>query len=145
MLPPLRSDLKILTGPPDIDGQPTWLLYDPPRGRFIQIGWPVFEVLRRWSLKDAAEIMADLRRTTPLRLTEEDFVEIVKFMMSLELVRPMRETDLRRLSSRSCTRQINPWSWLLHNYLFFKVPLYSPDRFLTRALPLVRPFASLCA
>lgn len=142
MLPPLRSDLKILTGPPDIDGQPTWLLYDPPRGRFIQIGWPVFEVLRRWSLQDAAEIMADLRRTTTLRLTEEGFVEIVKFLMSLELVRPMREADLQRLSSRCCTNQLIPWSRLLHNYLFFKVPLYSPDRFLTRALPIVRPFAS---
>ena len=33
-------------------------------------------------------------------------------------------------------------AWLLHNYLFIRVPLLKPDAFLQRTLPIARLFAS---
>ncbi|MFP3570194.1 hypothetical protein SB772_39810, partial [Paraburkholderia sp. SIMBA_030] len=43
---------------------------------------------------------------------------------------------------RQQDRRRGPVSWLLHNYLFIRVPLVKPDTFLSSTLPFARLFAS---
>ena len=46
-LPPLREDLRLHEGPDADDGSPTWVLEDPARDQFFQLGVLQAECLKR--------------------------------------------------------------------------------------------------
>mgnify|MGYP006934838204 CR=1 FL=1 len=52
-LPPLREDLRLHEGPDADDGSPTWVLEDPARDQFFQLGVLQAECLKRWHLGTA--------------------------------------------------------------------------------------------
>jgi len=132
MLPALREELSLLPGPVLPDGQPSWTLHDPARNQFFRIDWPTFEVLARWSLGDAAEIAAAARRETTLTLTPEAVSAVAGFLTANQLTRPAGATSARRLAERKAAAHGSAWTWLLHHYLFFRVPLFRPDALLGR-------------
>jgi putative peptide zinc metalloprotease protein len=39
VLSPLREDLQLIPGASTSDGSPTWMIVDPVRGKYFQIGW----------------------------------------------------------------------------------------------------------
>ena len=49
-LPPLREDLRLIAGASAADGSPTWVIVDPIRGKYFQIGWDAYQILSRWSV-----------------------------------------------------------------------------------------------
>ena len=49
VLPPLREDLRLIDGASAADGSPTWVIVDPVRGKYFQIGWAAYQILSRWS------------------------------------------------------------------------------------------------
>ena len=57
-----------------------------------------------------------------------------RFLAQHELLQPAALTAAELAGQRQ--RRRAGWSqWLLHNYLFFRVPLLRPDRWLTRWTP----------
>ena len=141
-LPPLRDELDLLPGAPLPDGQPTWTIHDPVRNQFFKIDWPAYEVLVRWSLDDPAAIVRSIAADTTLRLSTDEVVAIVTFMASHQLVRPQGAKASAEMTRRYQQMQGGWWQWLLHHYLFFRVPLVRPDAWLVRWLPVARLFAS---
>ncbi|MBW7900126.1 MAG: HlyD family efflux transporter periplasmic adaptor subunit [Rhodocyclaceae bacterium] len=130
-LPPLREELALLPGPPLPDGQPSWTLHDPVRHLFFQIDWPSFEILRRWPLGDAEAIAAGVADETTLDIHAEDIAALLEFLRKnqLLLVAPGQSGQLAAaLAERRGSRARR----LLHNYLFFRIPLVRPDRWLGR-------------
>lgn len=138
MLPPLRDELQLHPGPADGAGAPTWTIQDPVRNRFFRIGWPVFEMLSRWHLGSPSAIAAAVAAETTLNPAESDVQALIGFLGGNELLRPGGEDGTRRLTARAAASRQSWGQWLLHHYLFFRVPLARPDRFLTQSLPLVR-------
>lgn len=129
--PPLREELELLPGPPLVDGQPTWTLHDPVRNLFFQIDWASFEILSRWHFGTEAQILADVHEHTTLQLTEADIASLTNFLKQNQLlmVFPGSAATLgKTLKERKGSRA----KWLLHNYLFFRVPLVRPDKWLGR-------------
>ena len=57
-LPPLREDLRLHEGPDADDGSPTWVLEDPARDQFFQLGVFQAECLKRWHLGTAKAVAA---------------------------------------------------------------------------------------
>ena len=133
-LPPLREELALLPGPVLADGQPSHTLHDPVRNQFFQIDWPTFEVLSRWSLGDAAAIAAAVSRDTPLQLEAADIDEVRIFLRDNQLLRP-QPGAAADFAARLRQRRGDLWQWLLHNYLFFRIPLVKPDAWLGRWAP----------
>jgi putative peptide zinc metalloprotease protein len=130
-LPPLREELALLPGPPLADGQPSHTLHDPVRNLFFQLDWASFEILRRWSLDEPAAIAAAIAVETTLHLTAEDVERVVLFLQDNQLLQaPVGHAgDFAR---RLAARRGGLGRWLLHNYLFFRIPLLKPDRWLDR-------------
>jgi len=130
-LPPLREELALLPGPALADGQPSHTLHDPVRNMFFQIDWPTFEILRRWHLADPAAIAAAVSRETALHLETDDVESVIRFLHDNQLLQPLPDsagTLAQLLKKRKGTIGV----WLLHNYLFFRIPLLKPDRWLDR-------------
>ena len=60
-LPPLREDLQLIPGASTSDGSPTWVIVDPVRGKYFQIGWAAHQILSRW----AAQYLGGHPRSDP--------------------------------------------------------------------------------
>ncbi|TWB29632.1 HlyD family efflux transporter periplasmic adaptor subunit [Nitrospirillum bahiense] len=136
-LAPLREELTLLAGPALADGSPSWTLHDQVAGRFYRLGWLEFEILRRWHLEVPQAIAADVASNTTLRVTVDDVMAVSQFLALNNLLQRHGPQAVSTLMRQAEMRKPGLWQWLLKNYLFFRVPLVKPDRFLTQALPYV--------
>ena len=139
-LPSLREDLDLLPGPRLADGQPSWTLHDPARNLFFRIDWPTFEVMQRWSLDDPQAIAAEITANTTLQMTQQDVLEVIDFLHRHQMVEPVTGKSARQMSERLQKMRGSWLKWLLHHYLFFRVPLIRPDAALARWAPLASVF-----
>jgi putative peptide zinc metalloprotease protein len=137
VLPPLREDLSLLRGPVS-NGAPTWTLYDPARHRFIRLDWPDFEILSRWTLRTPIAILEALKHETTLQVSQDDVLRFAGFARRAGLLRAVTGRDSADLVEAQAAAKRSAASWLMHNYLFFRIRLVNPDRFLTMFLPVVR-------
>jgi len=117
---------------------PTYSLYDPLRNRYYRFGWPQFEMLRRWRLGDPGKIADEVNQSTSLNVDPEDVLEVAMFLQGNNLVQVSGPAGLDVLAGQAKAARRHWATWLLHNYLFLKIPLFHPDAFLQRTLPLVR-------
>lgn len=124
--PVLREELTISPGAVNADGSPSWVIHDPVVNRFFTIGWLEFELLCVWHGQDATHIAQLVSERTPLRCTPEDVKSLGKFLQDHCLVKVDTPQEVQRLA-RMQAAKVKSWGqFLLHNYLFFRVPLVRP-------------------
>ncbi|HIJ83148.1 MAG: hypothetical protein HW380_2892 [Magnetococcales bacterium] len=133
----LRRDLRILEGPRDPQGEPTWTLLDPARHRFFRLGRVEVEILKRLEKGDPERIAREVAASTAQPVGTERVTELVRFLTENLLVNAQGGAELERLQHLVSTQKRNWASVLLHAYLFFRIPLIQPDRLLTRLIPWV--------
>ncbi|WP_448208455.1 HlyD family efflux transporter periplasmic adaptor subunit [Azospirillum sp. sgz302134] len=138
-LPPLRDDLHLLPAPPAADGSPCWTIHDPVRNRFFRIGHAAFETIARWHLSAPRAIAAAVAAETVLEPEAEDVLGLYQFLAANNLIQTI---DTQYLAKQVAARRVSWWMWLLHNYLFFRIPLVRPDDFLNATVRFVAPFYS---
>jgi putative peptide zinc metalloprotease protein len=138
-LPLLRDDLQILSGTPTAEGVPTWNILDPVRHQYFQIGWSAFQLLSQWHLGSATRLMEVVSSSTTVKVTQHDVMELIQFLYRHNLTRDARMGGSKGLFSQAEQSKQHWLLKLLHNYLFFRIPLLNPDRFLQRTLPFVVP------
>ena len=139
-LPPLREELDLLPGPVLPDGQPTWTLHDPARNLFFRIDWLTFEILNRWSVDDEEAIAEHIRHTTTLNPGPEDVAHVAQFLIDNQLVQQLNRESASRMARHLELLEGTPLKWLLHHYLFFRIPLWNPDKWLNRWRPVADLF-----
>lgn len=133
-LPPLREELAIVPGPRLADGQPGWTLHDPVRNQFFQIDWPNFELLSRWNLGDAHAIVDQVSEETTLQVDAGSVDGLQVFLRDNLLLLPAPGAAAALAKTQRDRR--GDWKmWLLHNYLFLRLPLVKPDRWLDWLAP----------
>lgn len=138
-LPALREDLRIAPATPNRDGSPAWTIHDAASNRFFRIGWLEFAFLSRWRAGgDPGALLAQVRRETTLAARPEQLIALDAFLRAQQLLRAETAEDVARLARTAAAAHESPATWLLHHYLFFRVPLVRPERLLARTLPAVR-------
>jgi putative peptide zinc metalloprotease protein len=138
LLPLLREDIQLLPGPPARTRAPTWTLYDPAMHRYLRIGRLEFEILCHWGLRRPEAIAEAVAANTTFAATPADVLDVLRFADRASLLMPAGPQSIRRLTDQAAARRLSAAQWLLKNYLFFRVRLVDPDRFLGAVLPLVR-------
>lgn len=138
-LPLLREELDLFSGPRMADGQPSWTLHDPVRNQFFQLDWLSFEILSRWQTGTPVQIADEIRAETTLQADIDDVEAIGTFLLTNELLRPHGTDSAQRFAAKRAHGAGGWWTWLLHHYLFFRIPLVRPDRWLTRWSGLLAP------
>ncbi|WP_323666864.1 HlyD family efflux transporter periplasmic adaptor subunit [Pectobacterium punjabense] len=141
-LSPLRDELILHAGPANRDGSPSWTLEDPLRGLYFRIGWAEMAMLSRWSMGNAAQIVAEINQTSALTLDDSDVQYFNRFLQANSLTRVSGDDALAQFARQVEQSRVSIWRKLLKNYLFFRIPLWHPDRFLGATLPWVEPFFS---
>jgi putative peptide zinc metalloprotease protein len=134
---PLREELGLFPGPTALDGSPTWTLHDPVRNRFYRLGWREFEVLSRWGSGSIEALTERVDVETTLRVDRDDVEELARFLFAFDLLRATNEQATDHMVKKLQQQRRSWGTWLLHNYLFMRIPLLRPDRLLTAAYPYV--------
>jgi len=142
LLPPLREELGLFSAPPAKDGTPAWTLHDPPANKFFLLGWPAFEILSRWNLGSVRNIVNAIGQETTLAVTDQDVLGMMAFLEQNFLVQTSTPSGNQRLKAAQAASRPGWASWLLKNYLFIRVPLVQPERFLKKAAPFAGLFFS---
>lgn len=139
-LPPLREDLKLFPASANRDGSPAWVIQDPVSNRFFRVGWLEFEMLSRWRMRDPALVASAISADTPLQVKPEDVEAVGAFFRQQQLVLVNDASGVAFLAQVAERSKLSIWKWLLHNYLFIRLPLVQPQRFLQWLAPLCSLF-----
>ncbi|MEM8974483.1 MAG: peptidase, partial [Pseudomonadota bacterium] len=141
-LPQLRSELSLRLGAASEDGSNGWLIYDPVQHRYFQIDQTAYELLSVWpQCQDADALIAAVAARFATSVEPLQIHELVRFLVESNLTSESPTGDWRYFaaSARRRAHAHGPLMRLAHNYLFFRIPLWRPQRFLTSTLPLVAP------
>lgn len=142
VLPPLRGDLQLKTGIRELDGSRTWTILDPLRQHYFQIDFKNLQILDCW-IKTAGRPTtagAIVDQLVWLSVSLEDIEELLRFLWKNSLTLMPPNDDLAFYLKQSTHKAKQPLKRLLHGYLFFRVPLVRPNRFLKKTEPLSRIF-----
>ncbi|AIC17335.1 peptidase M50 [Pseudomonas chlororaphis] len=139
-LPGLRADLQLSAAAPALDGSPRWTLADPVRGRYFKLGAAAMRLLRYWSLGDAGQVLRAANREPGLPLGGAELDELLGFLRSHDLITALDPQQRASYDLKAAAQHQSLWQVLLHQYLFFRIPLWRPDAFLNRAWPWLARF-----
>lgn len=129
-LPELREELRIDRSAPLLDGAPSWSIFDPVQHAYFQIGQAELAMLAAWR----GATLGDMRR----RYAQQNgsapepgaLRALLQFLAANSLTRAPLGHTVASLSQRESARRQSWWQWLLHHYLFVRIPLVRPDAFL---------------
>ena len=144
-LPSLRTNLQFNRGAPTPDGVPTWTIVDPIRNRYFQIEWTVYQMILRWSAGTIEKLHAVMEQETTCRTTVEDVEDFVKFLYANNLTEQSASGKHTDYQTQAQAGEQNWLIWLVHHYLFVKIPLVHPHNFLKATLPYVAPLYTVAA
>ncbi|MCB1483887.1 MAG: efflux RND transporter periplasmic adaptor subunit [Hyphomicrobiaceae bacterium] len=139
-LPELRQELRIEPGAVAADGGATWTLIDALQHTYIQIDQTAYHLLSRWqagmSFSELAEVVrSDLGDV----VTVDEVAEFVQFLIANHMVVESAAGGWRRFAELLDHSRLGWFSWLLHNYLYVRLPIFRPEAALKRLLPYVEP------
>ncbi len=136
---PLRRELRVYRSADSRGfGEAEWTIHDPYRNRFFRIGRHEFQMLAFWKkCKTAEELSRHLFKEKKLHIPADSVKKFHHFLLHHELLSVHDERYTSHLLLTEEKQKQGFFTTLLHHYLFFKIPLIKPDRFLEKTLPFV--------
>jgi len=134
-LPPLREELKLLPAAPNNDGSLAWMVQDPINNSFFRIGWLDFEMLLRWAYGSPEKIVNSVNNETTLDIEVTDVDDLKRFLEQNSLLQASSQEAVDQLRQRAKELNKGFLNWILHHYLFFRIPLFRPQVWLASLMP----------
>lgn len=134
-LPALREDLQLSAAPPALDGSPQWTLADTLAGRYFKLSGSAMRLLRHWALGDESRVLAAANREPGMPLGVDELHGLLRFLRANDLIVGNDSEQRASYALKSAARRKSLLTQLLHQYLFFRIPLWRPDPFLNRCWP----------
>lgn len=123
-LPKLRGELRLLAA--DADGA---VVHDPIRAAYFRIDSATASLLALWQ---SCATVVDLQRRADdelgLLLDAAAIDRLAEFLRANQLLVAESEQEWRSLLAIRRRGHRGPLTWLLHNYLFVRIPLVRPQR-----------------
>jgi len=120
-------------------GEPRWFIFDPIRNAFHMIGASGLTVLQNWQAGPVADMAA---RIAPHGLSETDIIAMSDFLYAQQLTLEPPGGSSDQLANREAAKRRPFYEIMIHKYLFFRIPLFAPDRFLRASYPFIKSFFS---
>ena len=136
-VPQIREELRLIPAANNHDGSPAWMIQDPISNKFFRINWLDFEILLRWQTSDVATIVDDVNTNTTLHVDEQHVLGLASFLQQHHLLAASSPQAVAGFIKESAAKKVGVLSWLLHHYLFFRVPIIRPQKILASTLPFI--------
>ncbi|WP_233971134.1 HlyD family efflux transporter periplasmic adaptor subunit [Pectobacterium versatile] len=141
-LPPLRADLQLVESAPGINGAPQWVLSDPITGRYFTLTPSAIRLLRHWPLRQPQQILAAANSEPGLPLRVKELEKLLQFLRQHDLVAASDAEQRQRYLGKAQAMRTSLWKSVLHQYLFFRIPLWRPDPVLNRCWPWLQRYGA---
>ncbi|ROP58369.1 putative peptide zinc metalloprotease protein [Enterobacter sp. BIGb0383] len=135
VLPPLRDDLHLSPAAAARDGSPQWTLADTLSGRYFKLNSTAIRLLRHWALGEPERVMAAANREPGIPLGNDDLEQFLRFLRAHDLIAGSDREQRASYAVKATGRRQSVFKRVLHQYLFFRIPLWRPDPFLNRTWP----------
>lgn len=136
--PVLRQDLRVEVAEPDHNGCPAIIIYDPLRASYFRLEWPASEAFLSLGAGSPERTIVDAFRRSGIRLDDEILTSATEFATRNQLVRTDSAGSWQQFSAMQAGQRHGILATIMHNYLFFRVPLLRPDAVLRRVTTTVR-------
>lgn len=134
----LRSDIELFRGEPDVDGEPTWVIFDPVADSYFKISEAKYQMLRVLSANMEIEQYLEKLRSVGINAGKMEVLALIKFLQDHNLFMPRYlQSEAQALKMREMKKKMF-WQQLMSTYLFFKIPIVKPDRFLNHTIDIVQ-------
>jgi putative peptide zinc metalloprotease protein len=135
-LPALRSEIRIEQTGADEHAQPIAIVVDPVRGAYYRLQWPESALLPLWrSCATRRDLCNQARDQFHLQLTDTDIDDLITFLHQSQLTTVDPSGSWRRFHALAEASQETLSKRLVHNYLFFRIPLFHPQAYLQKLAP----------
>ena len=142
LLPFIRQDLKIINGSAKEDGSPSWLLYDSLRHKYFVLTKTTLILLKNWVGGEKVDALIKKIEDLKLSINERDIEDFIQFLDINNLIIQNTSEGSKKLATQYKSQKKHWFLKLIHGYLFFKIPIFKPDDFLKRTLPIVSRLGS---
>jgi len=140
-LPLFRRDLQLYPGPNESDGSPTYNLYDPVRAQFFKLNWAAFLIFRcLLPGMNLPQLIKAIEAESTLKVDPNE----IKLLFNEAIHNKLLEINYpsAAIKAEAEKAKMGWFLWLIYHYLYIRVPLCNPDKFLKRTLPYVEPLFS---
>ncbi|WP_226701839.1 biotin/lipoyl-binding protein [Microbulbifer elongatus] len=133
--PPLRTDLQFHRAKESDAHNETWLLYDPLRGQYLELGELELLVLQLWDCGSAEKVAAAIAQQQGCAVDPRQVESVARFVADNELL----QTDSGTLSAKlAAASPMQKRLVQLQQSLFWRRPLFVPELSSRLLLPLAR-------
>ena len=139
-LAPLRDDLVLSRGAQSINGEPRWLIYDPVRHRYYEITEPSFELLTEWGAFTASVLKSKIWERYGRKVEDQAIEDLNRFLYANSLSDTPQSGDSRQYLEQAQHAKRSLLMQGVHGYLFIRIPLFRPSRFLQATVGYVAAF-----
>ena len=137
-LPKIRDDIEIFDGGSNKYSSPTWVIYDPVIEKFYRIGWVEHEIISNWHIGNPEAICQKINQSTTIKISPANIERIVKFLSMHNLLQFDDHEHADKLYDYYAKMRAGRFARFLQQYLFLRLPLLRPDRFLSKTLPYIK-------
>ena len=138
-LPPLREELELFQAEPDAKGDQFWTIYDPVRNQYFKISHQSLLLMRYWSAGSAEQLLKKLQQKEGVSVDIQQLEQLWQFLQDNQLLVVDSSQETQSLIQRQASRHQSLFHRIVHGYLFFRIPLVKPDRFLEKLLTVCSP------
>ena len=142
IIPYLREDLEILRGSSREDGSPAWLLYDALRNKYFTLGLTAFRLIKNWMGGVDIKVFEKKINNEGIETNTKEIENFINFLQLNNLIVQPRGQKANVLLQQKNAQKKNWAYFLIHSYLFFKIPLVKPDEWLGKTLKYVKVLGS---
>ena len=132
ILPKIRDDLKLLETSAAEDGSKRWLLFDPIQNKYFNIAVDAFELISNWQSDIKLEEFIKILEKKNYDIEKESLETFVEFLINNNLILCEDSKYTSKMINNLKQSKQNIFKWMIHNYLFVRVPLLKPDRWLEK-------------
>jgi putative peptide zinc metalloprotease protein len=137
-LPELRQELRLESGASGPGGTSMWLIVDPAQHRYVQIDETAYHILSRWRTGASfADLSQAVMHDFGDEITNEEIAQFVRFVSDNNLTTEPSNGGWRHFADTADRGRHGVLMWMVHNYLYVRLPLFRPESTLKRALPYV--------
>lgn len=142
-LPALRQDLQLLPANRDARGEDNWLIYDPLRHRYFSIVAQTFRLLSMWQPGMDSRKLLQQAAQAGLDIDQDRLLSVLDFLRQNQLLQSRDRQTREHLLQVSKNPGQGLLAWLIHHYLFIRIPLFKPDIFLQKTAGVAGVFFSM--
>ncbi|MGM0519401.1 MAG: site-2 protease family protein, partial [Campylobacterota bacterium] len=130
-LPFLREDLKLLE---ILNQDGKWFIYDPLQNRYFALSKEAYDILQLWENGLEVEKFILILQEHNYKISEEKILIFIDFLRNNSLIQTLSLEDIQTHFKKSGKQKNGFFKNLLKSYLFFRIPLFKSDRWLSKNL-----------